>query len=230
MLLITSIVFLKNDRLWVVMEYLDGGPLTDIIAAVRLSEAHISLICREMLKALGYVHMLNRIHRDIKSDNILLSRDGQAKLADFGYCAQLTEKASKRNSVVGTPYWMAPELIRGMDYDTRVDIWSLGIASIEMAEGEPPYLEYPPLRALFLIATNGSPTLKQPEKWSTAFRSFLSRSLEVNASTRATAEDLLKHQFIKTACSHSELSSLIKKAHKKTNKRTSVLDPDYNLP
>jgi len=143
---------------------------------------------------------------------------GLVKLADFGYCAQLTEKANKRNSVVGTPYWMAPELIRGMDYDTGVDIWSLGIAAIEMAEGEPPYLEYPPLRALFLIATSGSPSLKQPEKWSNNFKDFMAHSLEVNTTSRSTAEELLKHPFIKSACSYTDLGYLIQKAHKKINK------------
>jgi len=205
----------KADRLWVVMEFIDGGSLTDIIAVVRMTEPQIANICREILKALAYIHKLNRIHRDIKSDNILLTKAGAVKLADFGYCAQLTEAATKRNSVVGTPYWMAPELIRGMDYDTGVDLWSLGIAAIEMAEGEPPYLEYPPLRALFLIATNGSPTLKQPEKWSTNFKDFMARALDVNTQQRGNSEDLLKHSFIKSACNPADLAVLIKKAQKK---------------
>lgn len=114
------------------------------------------------------------------------------RAADFGYCAQLTEEATKRNSVVGTPYWMAPELIKGMDYGTGVDIWSLGIAAIEMAEGDPPYLDFPPLRALFLIATHGSPSLKEPEKWSDTFKDFLGRCLDQDSNKRATASDLLQ--------------------------------------
>ena len=113
-------------------------------------------------------------------------------LADFGFSAQLNESTKKRNSVVGTPYWMAPELIKGLDYDTSVDIWSLGIAAIEMADGDPPYLDFPPLRALFLIATQGSPTPKDPEQWSSTFRNFLSQCLEVESSKRATATELLK--------------------------------------
>lgn len=218
----------REDKLWVVMEFMDGGSLTDIISAVRMTEPQIAVICREILKALAYVHLLNRIHRDIKSDNILLTRAGGVKLADFGYCAQLTEKANKRNSVVGTPYWMAPELIRGMDYGTGVDIWSLGIATIEMAEGEPPYLEFPPLRALFLIATNGAPQLKQADKWSNTFKHFMSRCLEVNVAQRGTAEELLKHPFLQMACSSSELQALIRKALKK-NKRNSLEVGDLNM-
>lgn len=98
------------------------------------------------MKALLYIHSLHRIHRDIKSDNILLNDEGEVKIADFGYAAQLTQQQQKRNTVVGTPYWMAPELIRGHDYGIKVDIWSLGIMVMEMAEGEPPYMEFPPLR------------------------------------------------------------------------------------
>jgi len=120
-----------DDRqLWVVMEYMDGGCLTDILEQfedIKLDESQIALCCRETLKALSYIHSLHRIHRDIKSDNLLLDTNGHVKLADFGYAAQLTQKQQKRNTVVGTPYWMAPELIRGHDYGTKVDIWSLGI-------------------------------------------------------------------------------------------------------
>lgn len=220
--------YTREDKLWVVMEFMDGGSLTDIISAVRMTEPQIAMICREILKSLAYVHLLNRIHRDIKSDNILLTRAGGVKLADFGYCAQLTEKINKRNSVVGTPYWMAPELIRGMDYGTGVDIWSLGIATIEMAEGEPPYLEFPPLRALFLIATNGAPQLKQADKWSNTFKHFMSRCLEVNVAQRGTAEELLKHPFLQMACSTSELQALIRKALKK-NKRNSIEVSDLSM-
>jgi len=204
--------YMKASQLWVVMEYLNGGSLTDLISVCRMSEPQIAAVCRDIVKALIYVHSMKRIHRDIKSDNILLNMFGEVKLADFGYCAQLTESVTKRNSVVGTPYWMAPELIRGQDYSTAVDIWSLGIATLEMAEGEPPYIEYPPLRALFLIATNGSPGLKEPEKWSDVFKDFLRLCTITEPENRASAPELLEHPFLKMACPSKNLVPLIKKA------------------
>lgn len=202
-----------EDQLWVIMEYLQGGSLTEIISVCQMTEPQIAAVCKEVLLALSFVHSLHRIHRDIKSDNILLSTNGDVKLADFGYCAQLTEQSSKRNSVVGTPYWMAPELIRGMDYGTGVDIWSLGILAIEMAELQPPYLELPPLRALFLIATQGTPSLKSPEMWSDQFKSFLAAALDVDTTKRASADDLLKHPFITQACPLVDLIPLIEQAN-----------------
>eukprot|EP00007_Cunea_sp_BSH-02190019_P000966 CAMPEP_0174230728 /NCGR_PEP_ID=MMETSP0417-20130205/1432_1 /TAXON_ID=242541 /ORGANISM="Mayorella sp, Strain BSH-02190019" /LENGTH=629 /DNA_ID=CAMNT_0015308483 /DNA_START=67 /DNA_END=1956 /DNA_ORIENTATION=- len=204
--------YLKDDRLWVAMEYMDGGSLTDIISICQMTEPQIAAVCKETLKALEAVHKLDRIHRDIKSDNILMDLRGNVKLADFGYCAQLTEQANKRNSVVGTPYWMAPELIRGMDYGTPVDVWSLGILAIEMAEGEPPYLEFPPLRALFLIATNGSPSLKEEGKWSETFKDFMAVALDVDPVSRATCSELLHHPFLRMSCPLKNLVPLIEKA------------------
>ncbi|KAJ3449936.1 p21-activated protein kinase [Anaeramoeba flamelloides] len=204
--------FLSGDNLWVAMEYMDGGNLTEVISVCKMSEPQIAVVCKENLRALNYIHGLNRIHRDIKSDNVLLNTNGAVKLADFGYCAQLTEEVTKRNSVVGTPYWMAPELIRGQDYGVKVDIWSLGIMAIEMAEGEPPYLEYPPLRALFLIATHGPPELNEPEKWSDEFKDFLVKCLDQNPDTRASADQLLRHPFIRKACSLRGLVPLVKRA------------------
>jgi len=204
--------YLVEDQLWVVMEYLQGGSLTEVITVCQMTEPQIAAVCKEVLLALSFVHSLHRIHRDIKSDNILLSTNGEVKLADFGYCAQLTERTQKRNSVVGTPYWMAPELIRGLDYGTGVDIWSLGILAIEMAELQPPYLEFPPLRALFLIATQGTPTLKNPEQWTDTFKDFLADALEVDTTRRATAEQLLQHPFIATASPLTDLVPLISKA------------------
>jgi len=209
--------YMSDEQLWVVMEFMDGGSLTEVISICRMTEPQMAAVCKEILKALICIHGLNRIHRDIKSDNILLSLNGEVKLADFGYCAQLTEQATKRNSVVGTPYWMAPELIRCLDYGTGVDIWSLGIAAIEMAEGEPPYLEFPPLRALFLIATHGSPNLKEPDKWSDTFKNFMKQCLEIDSLVRPGAEELLKHPFLKMACPTKNLGALIKKA-KEVNK------------
>eukprot|EP01090_Pellita_catalonica_P023170 TRINITY_DN9351_c0_g1_i2.p1 TRINITY_DN9351_c0_g1~~TRINITY_DN9351_c0_g1_i2.p1 ORF type:complete len:443 (+),score=75.52 TRINITY_DN9351_c0_g1_i2:145-1473(+) len=203
-----------EDQLWVIMEFMDGGTLTDLLSIERFNEPQIAAVSKGILGALSFMHSKNRIHRDIKSDNILVSADGAVKLADFGYCAQLTEELDKRKSVVGTPYWMAPELIRGHDYGTSVDIWSLGIAVIEMADGEPPYLEYPPLRALFLIATKGSPQLKDPDSWSEIFKDFMSKALDVEPDNRAGAAELLQHPFLEQSTApSSSLLPLIAKAN-----------------
>jgi len=192
---------------------MDGGCLTDILEQfedIRLTEPQIAFCCKETLKALSYIHTLHRIHRDIKSDNILLNTSGAIKLADFGYAAQLTQKQQKRNTVVGTPYWMAPELIRGHDYGTKVDIWSLGIMLMEMAEGEPPYMEFPPLRALFLITTKGIPPLKEPQKWSADFNDFFNKCLEKDVEKRPNADELLKHPFVHRACDQKDLVPTVK--------------------
>jgi len=208
--------YIVEDReMWVVMEYMGGGCLTDVLESfdtIQMTETQIAYVARETLKALSYVHSLHRIHRDIKSDNILLSSDGAVKLADFGYAAQLTNKQKVRNTVVGTPYWMAPELIRGHDYGTKVDIWSLGIMLIEMAEGEPPYMEYPPLRALFLITTKGIPPLKDQMKWSKEFHDFFQKCLDVNVQTRPEAADLLRHPFLLRACAPEVFKPVIQAA------------------
>jgi len=205
----------EDRQLWVVMEYMDGGCLTDILEQfedIKLDESQIALCCRDTLRALSYIHSLHRIHRDIKSDNLLLDTEGHVKLADFGYAAQLTQKQQKRNTVVGTPYWIAPELIRGHDYGTKVDIWSLGIMLMEMVEGEPPYMEFPPLRALFLITTKGIPPLKEPGKWSPHLLDFFNKCIEKDVEKRPTADQLLKHPFVQKSCSYAELGPTVKTA------------------
>jgi len=164
-----------------------------------MEEAEIAWVCQEVLKGLEYIHSRHRIHRDIKSDNLLIGEKGEVKIADFGYAAQLSKQKQKRNTVVGTPYWMAPELIRGHDYDNKVDIWSLGIVVMEMAEGDPPYMEFPPLRSLFLISTRGIPDLKEPDRWTSQFKSFVKTCLKTDPEERPTAEELLKHPFLKKA-------------------------------
>lgn len=202
--------YIYGSDVCIVMELVNGSSLTNCCGVrVQFPEACIAYLCREVLKGLQFMHSQHRLHRDIKSDNVLVGVDGDVKIADFGFAANLTREQSKRCSVVGTPYWMAPELIRGMNYDDKVDIWSLGITLLEMTDGEPPLLREPPLRALLLITINDPPTVKDPSRWSRQLQHFLSNCLVVNPSARASAEQLLSHPFLTTACTKEEFGGYV---------------------
>ncbi|CCE64169.1 hypothetical protein TPHA_0G03290 [Tetrapisispora phaffii CBS 4417] len=208
--------YLMKGDLWVVMEYMEGGSLTDVVTHCILTEGQIGTVCKETLGGLAFLHSKGVIHRDIKSDNILLSMNGDIKLTDFGFCAQINEVHLKRTTMVGTPYWMAPEVVSRKEYGPKVDIWSLGIMIIEMIEGEPPYLNETPLRALYLIATNGTPQLKDPENLGEILKKFLDWCLTVNPEERATALELLSHPFITDHADEKiSLSPLVKLASMK---------------
>lgn len=202
--------FVHGPDLWVVMEYLAGGSIADILEAqeqeqIQLTELQIATICRAMLQSLEYLHTQDKLHRDIKAANVLLSADGRVKLADFGVSGQLYSTASKRNTVVGTPYWMAPEVIQGEPYDQSADIWSLGITAYEMATGKPPYYKLHAMRALFLIPTKDPPRLDEASgDWSDSFRSFVSACLQKEPSRRPSASALRSHPFIQAAVEDSD--------------------------
>ncbi|KAJ3272568.1 Protein kinase [Terramyces sp. JEL0728] len=202
--------FLVKSDLCVIMELMDGGTLTEIMEQVQLTEPFIATICKESTKGLKYLHDCEIIHRDIKSDNILLGTDGAVKVTDFGYSAKLTNERNKRATMLGTAYWMAPEVVQSKQYGPKIDVWSLGIMTIEMIDGEPPYFSEDPVKALFLIVTNGTPTLKNP-KVSPALRKFLDVCLVVNADERASTEELLLYPFLKDSPPPSSLSKLFLK-------------------
>uniref|UniRef100_H2MCI8 non-specific serine/threonine protein kinase n=1 Tax=Oryzias latipes TaxID=8090 RepID=H2MCI8_ORYLA len=196
-----------GDQLWLVLELCNGGSVTDLAKGMlkrgdRMDEAIIAYILHEALMGLQHLHINKTIHRDVKGNNILLTTQGGVKLVDFGVSAQLTNTRLRRNTSVGTPFWMAPEVIaceQQLDstYDARCDVWSLGITAIELGDGDPPLSELHPMRALFKIPRNPPPTLHQPELWSHDFNDFISRCLIKDFELRPNVLDLLQHVFIK---------------------------------
>ncbi|KAI1287929.1 Traf2 and NCK-interacting protein kinase [Halotydeus destructor] len=207
----------KDDKLWLVMEYCGAGSVTDLVKSTKgqtLKEDWIAYICREILRGLNHLHQNKIIHRDIKGQNVLLTDNAEVKLVDFGVSAQLDRTIGRRNTFIGTPYWMAPEVIAcdenpDATYDNRSDLWSLGITALEMAESQPPLCDLHPMRALFLIPRNPPPRIKS-KKWSKKFHSFIETSLIKDYTQRPYTDQLLKHPFVKDQPTERQVRSQLK--------------------
>jgi len=191
----------QDDRIWIVMELCVAGSVNDVIHICHMSleEDIIRVITASVLLGLSYLHSNRMIHRDIKAGNILLTDKGQAKLADFGVSAQLESEEQKRKTVIGTPFWMSPEVISESTYDGKADVWSLGISIIEMAEMEPPYSNIHPMRAIFMIPSRPPPKLQHPDDFSPEMNDFLALCLQKDPNSRPTADELMDHPFVKQA-------------------------------
>uniref|UniRef100_A0A674BBC2 Myosin IIIB n=1 Tax=Salmo trutta TaxID=8032 RepID=A0A674BBC2_SALTR len=248
---------LSGGQLWLVLELCNGGSVTDLIKGLlmrgqRLLESVIAYILYGALLGLQHLHNNRIIHRDVKGNNILLTTEGGVKLVDFGVSAQLTSARLRRNTSVGTPFWMAPEVIAceqqyDSTYDARCDVWSLGITAIELADGDPPLSEMHPVKALFKIPRNPSPTLRNPEEWCRSFSHFIAQCLIKDFETRPSVTHLLEHPFIKQAhgkemalgqqlstliCEQQDLGCKLKTKHERINTRKTLIietSPDDDL-
>ncbi|XP_078079112.1 STE20-like serine/threonine-protein kinase isoform X2 [Mustelus asterias] len=211
--------FYYENKLWILIEFCAGGAVDAVMLELEraLTEPQIQVICKHTLEALSYLHDNKVIHRDLKAGNILLTMEGDVKLADFGVSAKNNRTLQRRDSFIGTPYWMAPEVVmcetsKDKPYDYKADIWSLGVTLIEMAQMEPPHHELNPMRVLLKIAKADPPTLAQPSRWSPAFSDFLRKALEKNVEVRWSCQQLLQHPFVVNVDSSKPVRELIAEA------------------
>ncbi|CAD6189198.1 unnamed protein product [Caenorhabditis auriculariae] len=229
----------KHDQLWLVMEFCGSGSVTDLVKnskGASLKEEWIAYICREILRGLYHLHQNKVIHRDIKGQNVLLTDSAEVKLVDFGVSAQLDKTVGRRNTFIGTPYWMAPEVIACDEnpeatYDSRSDLWSLGITSLEMAEGHPPLCDMHPMRALFLIPRNPPPRLKRVKKWSKKFEGFIETVLVKDYHQRPYTDQLLRHPFIREQPQERSVRMAIKEhidRHRRVNSKKDETEYEYS--
>eukprot|EP00298_Acanthocystis_sp_HF-20_P009139 c18127_g1_i2.p1 GENE.c18127_g1_i2~~c18127_g1_i2.p1 ORF type:complete len:537 (+),score=202.78 c18127_g1_i2:62-1612(+) len=208
--------FVTGNELWMVMEFMPGGALSILLEKCQsLTEPEIAYVATCSLQALDFLHARHRMHRDIKSDNILLGMQGEVKLSDFGFATQLTQESKKRTSVIGTPYWMAPEVVKGHVYGVKADIWSVGIMVIEMIDGNPPYMQETPLKAMLWISTKPPPVPTRPH--SHLLGDFLRGCLATHPEERKTAAELLEHPFLKSACDPSVFAKTVRDFQKYTS-------------
>lgn len=219
--------FMKGYKLWIIMEYLGAGSCSDLLTAGPFSEQVISYIVGSVLHALLYLHDNGKIHRDIKAANILIGLNGEVKLADFGVATQLSNNLSKRLTFVGTPYWMAPEIIKQEEYSFKADVWSLGITAIEMAYGKPPLTEFDPMRVLFRITEGPAPSLDSG--FSETFRDFTSKCLIKDPAKRSSVKELLKHPFVRLGekTSSKEIRGLLERKWKWDLESGNITKPYY---
>jgi len=198
--------FVNHNELWIIMEFLSGGSCRDVLdQKILFPEECVAVVMRELLLALAYVHKDGRVHRDVKAANIMLGGDGNVKLVDFGVAAQMSTRATK-NTFVGTPFWIAPEIIKGFGYNHKADIWSAGITAIELAEGYPPYVDLDPMKVLHLIPKAKPPELKSGSK---IFKDFVAKCLVRDPRQRMDTKDILKHKFLKKAKKNEILVKIV---------------------
>jgi len=216
--------YFNSTEVWVVMEYMSGGTVGHVLK-YNLTEPQIKWIIWCVIRGLRYLHKRHRIHRDIKSWNLLIGDKGEVKIGDFGCGAQLTSKKNYRNTTLGTPYWMAPEVIKGKSYDQKVDIWSLGVLMWELASGRPPYSNLPKLKALLQISSKGIPSVTNPEQWSEEYLSLMKHCLKKKPNKRPTIDELRENPWVVQASLDKNTSRLIPLIQRKKEEDSLLSSP-----